>query len=53
MCECRNDEPYKPNKYTRHMSMETWRKINRGEQVDSAEIINPGYVNEPGETPRR
>lgn len=47
MCE----DTYKPNKYTRHMSIEDWRRIsvNGG----SAKLIDPKYLNEPGDHPWR
>lgn len=52
MCDCDDAKPYLPNKYTRYISVDDWRRINRGE-TSVATIVNPGYVNEPGEPPRK
>jgi hypothetical protein len=48
-----DDEPYKPNKYTRYISLDDWRKIIRGEPTGAMTLIDPGYVNEPHEEPRK
>lgn len=48
---CDDDKPYRPNKYTRYVDVATWRRIVRGES-GPAHIVDPGYVNEPGEEPR-
>lgn len=52
MCDCEHEEPYRPNKYTRYMTLDMWRAINRG-GVAKGELIDPGYVNEPHEEPRK
>jgi len=52
MCCYSDDEPYKPNKYTRYINAEDWRRFCRGETV-KMRIVNPGYVNEPHEEPRK
>ena len=52
MCNC-DDEPYKPNKYTRYIKTEDWRKMLYGDGAGNVTIIDPGYVNEPGEEPRK
>lgn len=52
MCE-ELEEPYKPNKYTRYISYEDWRRAmlsSPGESVP-VRMVDPGYKNEPGEEP--
>jgi hypothetical protein len=50
---CDIDEPYKPNKYTRYISNEDWRKIMRACGPIDVTLVDPGYKNEPGEEPRK
>ena len=47
-------EDYKPNKYTRYINAEDWRKFlfSDGHPV-AVRMTDPGYVNEPGEQPRK
>lgn len=49
LCE---EEPYKPNKCTRYISWEDWRKFlySKGEPV-KVHMIDPGYKNEPHTEP--
>lgn len=47
-----NDDEYKPNKYTRRISNEDWARIQR-DGGGRAVLINPGYLNEPGDHPWR
>lgn len=48
------EEDYKPNKYTRYINAEDWRKFlfSDGHPV-AVRMTDPGYVNEPGEQPRK
>ena len=48
-----DDEPYKPNKYTRYISMADWRKIVYGEGPQVVSVIDPGYTNEPHQEPTK
>ena len=45
-------DDYKPNKYTRYMSVEDWRRIVR-DNGGTAKLIDPKYLNEPGDYPWR
>ena len=47
-----DDEPYRPNKYTRHIPADAWRAFTCG-ATNVLPVIDPGYVNEPGETLRK
>ena len=47
-------EDYKPNKYTRHINAEDWRKFLFSDGRPMAvRMTDPGYVNEPDEQPRK
>lgn len=46
------DDDYKPNKYTRYMSIEDWRRISR-DGGGPATLIDPKYLNEPYDHPWR
>ena len=52
MCEC-GDEPYKPNKYTRYIKAEDWRKLLYGDGPQTVSMVDPGYTNEPHQEPTK
>lgn len=52
MCDCPDDRPYKPNKYTRYIDINDYVKLVRGELSEVA-VHDPGFINEPGEQPRK
>jgi hypothetical protein len=52
MCCTDDDVPYKPNKYTRYINARDWWNFILG-KANQIRMVNPGYVNEPHEEPRK
>lgn len=49
-----DSEPYKPNKHTRYVPMDEWRKLDwASKKPQQLTIVDPGYTNEPDDEPTK